>query len=97
MDMIHLSDGGVSVTLSRRNIETLLKKLDFNRSLDAADPHGRSPRSDVQILRDTEAGFVIVSAHENEEHYGERVPGDMLDNATGRIDSPNRSDGGQDD
>jgi len=48
------------ITLSRRNLLTLLSKLE-------------RPESLRTIVR----GTVVVTAEEDEEHYGERVPGPM--------------------
>lgn len=53
----------IHLYLSRRNLETLLSKLD-------------RPESHRSLLRDNEAGwYVIVTAEENGEHYGDRAPG----------------------
>ena len=82
MDVYHLSNNGVSVSLSRRNLETLLKKLDFNATL-PADAEGE--RSACCIMRETDDGLVIVTAEENDVHYEGRLPGVMLDNDTGLL------------
>lgn len=57
--------GTIRVTLSRRNLQTLLYKLDV-------------PESRCTIVRATEGGhYLEVKAEENDVHYGERTPGEM--------------------
>jgi hypothetical protein len=60
-----LKNGVVVLELSRRNLETLLEKLD--------DPF--SAKTLISPERD-----VIVTAVENEEHYSDREPGPMWTN-----------------
>jgi len=54
-----------TLELTRRNLETLLEKLD--------DPHS------VRTLIDP-YGEIAVKAVENEEHYADRAPGVTLTN-----------------
>lgn len=56
----------VVVTLSRRNLRTLLLKI--------ADPDSRAT-----ISRDVESGFRLVLVGESDEtHYAQRSPGPMV-------------------
>lgn len=52
----------IHVTLSRRNLETLLKKLD-------------DPTSAKVLYCKTDHGVLIVTAQENDQHYRDRIPG----------------------
>jgi hypothetical protein len=54
--------GGVRLTLSRRNLLTLLAKLD-------------EPMSARTLYKREDAGWVEVRAEENDAHYGDRTPG----------------------
>lgn len=56
----------VTVTLSRRNLVTLLNKLD-------------RPDSLRTLYRDTDDGMLIVKAETDDEHYQDREPGPVLD------------------
>lgn len=56
----------VAVTLSRRNLLALLAKLD-----------GSPEHSKMTIAREQDAGFLTVTAEEDEAHYAYRVPGAM--------------------
>jgi hypothetical protein len=57
--------GTIHVTLSRRNLKTLLLKLD-------------EPASVRTLERLTEEGhFFIITSEEDDIHYGEREPGPM--------------------
>lgn len=63
MNIIANDEGRVAVTLSRRNLETLIKMLDRKTGISA-------------IRRQTESGTSVwVHAEENDAHYGEPVPG----------------------
>lgn len=60
--------GTIHVTLSRRNLQTLLLKLDVDRS----------ERTIVRRCEDgDELHYLSVKAEEDDEHYGEREPGRM--------------------
>lgn len=59
---IVLTDSGLVVELSRRNLKSLLAKLD-----------GHPPNSACTI----EKNGVFVRAVENYDHYSDRRPGDM--------------------
>jgi hypothetical protein len=54
----------VHVELTRRNLQALLAKLDM-------------PDSACTIYKQSEAGTVVLTAVENEEHYADRTPGPM--------------------
>jgi len=55
----------ISVTLSERNLRTLLAKLD-------------EPRSYRTLMRRTESGILLwVTAERDKQHYEERIPGDV--------------------
>ena len=56
--------GVIRVTLSRRNLRTLLLKLD-------------EPESAKTIMKHTDAGLVFVRAEDDEGHYDGRRPGEM--------------------
>ena len=58
------NDGEINVVLSRRNLRSLLAKLD-----------GAPMHSACQIMRETELGLVIVTAEEDDTHYEGRTPG----------------------
>lgn len=76
-----VSTGTVTrLELTRRNLETLLRKLDHNRSEPPAEL-----RSACTLELREHGTAVIVRAVENEEHYANREPGPVLDNATGRL------------
>lgn len=56
-------ENSVLVSLSRRNLETLIKMLDQRVGMPS-------------LVRRTESGIILrVRAEENDEHYGERKPG----------------------
>lgn len=55
----------VIVRLSRRNLLSLLTKLDH-------------PESARTIYRDTDGGFLAVVAESDEAHYKDRQPGPMV-------------------
>lgn len=65
------------VELTRRNLTALLAKLDFNRN-----PGGRRS-SECEIMSGD--GRAIIRAVEDEVHYSDRLPGEMLENETGRL------------
>jgi len=77
----------VRVELTRRNLLALLAKLDHNLHLD--DPQTMpelDPKSLCSIISPNDGpGTVTVVAVEDEEHYADREPGPMLDNATGEL------------
>lgn len=55
----------VHVTLSRRNLISLLTKLDWESS-------------HCTVERETDAGYLIVTSEKDEAHYGsDREPGEM--------------------
>ena len=56
--------GTIIVILSRRNLQTLLLKLDVEDSMKT-------------LTRATEGGYLMVVAEENDIHYGDRTPGPM--------------------
>lgn len=60
-------DNSIFITLSRRNLETLLSKLD------------RGPSESACLLtRHCEDGtFLMVHAEPDWEHYAKRAPGDV--------------------
>lgn len=60
------NDGEYNVVLSRRNLRSLLAKLD-----------GDPGHSACQITRETDLGLVIVTAEEDDVHYQGRTPGPM--------------------
>jgi hypothetical protein len=62
MDIKRLNDQGVHITLSRRNLETLLSKID-------------RPESARTIGRQTDKGAVWVTSEPDEYHYQGREPG----------------------
>ena len=67
------------VQLTRRNLEALLKKLDHVRD---------GGVSFCEIFSPTfgdPPGTISVIAVEDREHYEDRPPGAMLDNATGKL------------
>ena len=64
MEYESLSGGSVKVTLSRRNLLTLLAKLDEPTSM----------RTLYRKFHDS-SSFLVVQAEEDEEHYKDRTPG----------------------
>lgn len=70
MKMEHTPNGSIVVTLSRRNLRTLLNKLD----------RVGSART-LFITMDDNDGFLLVRAEEDAEHYMAlgRGPGYVLD------------------
>lgn len=65
-DHVQKPQGYVGVTLSRRNLESLLAKL---------DRPGEATRT---LMRMTEDGIILtIVAEEDEQHYGDRKPGNM--------------------
>lgn len=72
------------VQLSRRNLETLLAKLDRNRAEAAAAvaedrPMNMGVMSRCTIGKRDEAGAIWVTAVEDFEHYSDRAPGLMAE------------------
>lgn len=65
---------GTVIELTRRNLQALLQKLDFN----ATGP-------DTPSACTIEKGGVSVRAVEDVEHYSDHEPGQMLDNASGEM------------
>lgn len=64
-------DNMLAVDLSRKNIEGLLAQLDDARN---------GVRDTPQIMRTDESGvLVIITASENDIHYGERLSGQSHD------------------
>jgi hypothetical protein len=66
MDIRYITPQAVKITLSRRNLETLLKMLDANVGTTALHRSVKFSPDDLKL---------IVQAEENEHHYGARVPG----------------------
>ena len=56
----------LQIRLSRRNLLSLLAKLD-----------GKPPGSHCELFKNTDAGWVFVKAEEDAAHYGSTVPGEM--------------------
>lgn len=74
----------VGIELTRRNLERLLAKLDHNDAINRGVLEGRGIlRSEVRIIDPT--GSMYVQGVEDDEHYSDRSPGPMLDNATGKV------------
>lgn len=69
MKFVPTTTGGGVLELTRRNLETLLEKLD--------DPDSARTLSRVQ---EGGGGVLTVVAVENEEHYGDRPPGECYTN-----------------
>lgn len=72
MKIVAHDNRGTTVQLTRRNLETLLAKLD-------------EPKSTRTLIKydeelDRPPFVVYVQAVENEEHYKDRAPGPMLVN-----------------
>ena len=67
--------GELIVELTRRNLQILLDKLNYNVTVDLTPGHP----SACAIFRDG----VTVHAVEDGDHYADRDPGPMLDNLTG--------------
>lgn len=65
---VKLMEGGVGavVVLSRRNLLSLLHKVDL--------PAGASNRT---LVKETEEGVIVVQAEPDEAHYGDKAPGRM--------------------
>ena len=59
---LEMFDNGARVTLSKRNLQTLLNKLERE------DSHRT-------LFRITEAGNLVVVAEPDEKHYADRKPG----------------------
>ena len=59
-------DGGVTITLSRRNLEQLLAALDIEDL-----PSGAVP----SLHRMTQRGYLHITAEENDAHYDLRPEG----------------------
>lgn len=69
----------VTVTLSRRNLRSLLHKLDRNE--------GEGVEAIRTLMRVTENDLIlVVIAEEDADHYGERPPGDMGSDIESKID-----------
>lgn len=64
MNIELLTEGGVKISLSERNLRTLLAKLD-------------EPESARTLYRRTFEGLLIVTAEKDEEHYKDREPGEV--------------------
>lgn len=62
----HFHNDGVVVELTRRNLKTLLAKLD-----------GHPRRSAGQILKHVDDRIVVIQAVEDEAHYSDRPAGMM--------------------
>lgn len=67
-----------TLELSRRNLNALLGKLNFNMTRDS----NQTPSGCTIVDPDCR---IAVTAVENEEHYSDRPPGLMLDNETGKM------------
>jgi len=81
MKVLQAVDGYARIELTRRNLETLLAKLDFNLDVPEA-----TTRSECTIISGEDPiGQVRVKAVEDIEHYGDREPGAMLDNIRGEM------------
>lgn len=78
MKVIRAGQQVVGVELTRRNLRALLNKLDFNQGLPPEDPRRRS---DVMIAQDA----VFIKGVEDDDHYGDREAGEMVDNETGEL------------
>lgn len=76
-------DGNVLV-LSRRNLESLLYKLDRN-ILNADNP---AEQSACTIVGGSDADYQIVMAEENDVHYTDRPAGRMHDREEEKISKP---------
>ena len=63
---VKITDNGAFITLSRRNLLSLLAKLD-----------GHPTPSAATLERVDGDAFVSVKAEEDDVHYGERRPGEM--------------------
>lgn len=67
MNISHSAPGYTTVTLSRRNLNALLAKLD-----------GHPPASACRIERECDDGlYLSVVAQEDADHYCDRHPGRM--------------------
>ena len=64
MDLAFNQHGCVHIRLSRRNLEDLLTKLDTHSNV-------------TTLERLTGDWHIAVTAQENEEHYGIRMPGQI--------------------
>ena len=67
-------DGGVHVTLSRRNLVELLAELDniaHRKEVDGL------PLYEPSLHRMTANGYLVVEAQEDDEHYQDRTPGTL--------------------
>ena len=64
MELEILPGGSIKVVLSRRNLLTLLAKLD-------------EPDSHRTLYKLVNSGYFIVQAENDAEHYGTRKPGPM--------------------
>jgi hypothetical protein len=67
MNVKYMDEKCVRVDLSRRNLEALLRKLD-----------GFPEFSDATLIRVCENDItLVVTAHEDEDHYDGRIPGQV--------------------
>lgn len=66
MKATKLPNGALVLTLSRSNLQALLAKLD-----------GYPKKSEATIFKRTDAGVIIVSAEEDQDHYTELPRGPM--------------------
>jgi hypothetical protein len=89
MDMRTSTDQtiAVSVVLSRRNLLSLLAKLDQNMEAAEADVLKLEDMSAVTIRRHTEAGLLTVRGEEDFIHYGHRTPGPMSDRTESALEA----------
>lgn len=71
----------VRLEMTRRNLKTLLTKLDWNAQL---RPELSSLASACTLI--SPGGDVVVKAVEDDEHYRDRAPGPVLNNATGELE-----------
>ena len=73
----------VNLVLSRRNLLTLLKKLDHVKDGGQSACTIVKPKSPGNRLQGCDQVFIKVV--EDEDYYKDREPGKMFDNVTGKI------------
>lgn len=82
MKLITATDEMVTIELSRRNLLSLLAKLD-----------GHPPDSARTIFSNMQLPFVFIKAVEDAEHYSDRPAGAMVDGTEEHIGHPGYPNG----
>ena len=76
MKVVRVKGGIAEIELTRRNLRTLLLKL---------DAAGGEQSSACTITKHDSGGAAIIRAVEDDEHYADRPAGPMLDPVTGEV------------